>query len=207
MAVTPYYEDEWVTIYHGDCRDLLPSIDASVIVTDPWYGHGGKPPRGLGQGEVDCGPGTPIEGDVADDSWIDLWSGPAGVFTSVARWRQVADAIGADGALFYTKTNPHPNGSSVEPCLTRGWGIGARHFAAYNSFSGQEHPTQKPLDLMEWVVNRAPGTGTILDPFAGSGTTLVAAKNLGRKAVGIEIIERRCEIAARRCSQGVLELT
>jgi site-specific DNA-methyltransferase (adenine-specific) len=65
------------------------------------------------------------------------------------------------------------------------------------------HPTQKPIGLMEWCICKVTGK-TVLDPYMGSGTTLVAAKQLGRKAIGIEIEERYCEIAVKRLSQGVL---
>ena len=76
---------------------------------------------------------------------------------------------------------------------------------AYNAFNGQEHPTQKPLEIMEWIVGIAP-PGTVLDPYAGSGTTLVAAKSLNRKAIGVECVERYCEVAANRLRQEVLGL-
>ena len=73
---------------------------------------------------------------------------------------------------------------------------------------GNDHPTVKPQDLMRWlcVLTKTPGGGTVLDPFMGSGSTLWAAKEVGRKAIGIEEKEMYCEIAAQRCAQGVLDL-
>lgn len=203
--MTPYYEHDGITIYHGDCRVLLPGILADVVITDPPYGHGGTPARGgLKAGTLSkCR--TVMHWDVADDSWMDLWHGPAAVFMSATRCFAAAQRLGADGLLIYAKSNPHPKGSSFEPCVTRGFGVGARHVLAYNAENGQLHPTQKPLRVMRFVVNRAPA-GTILDPFMGSGTTLRAAKDLGRRAIGIEIEERYCEIAAKRMEQAALPL-
>jgi DNA modification methylase len=207
--VTPYYEHGGITIYHGDCREVLPQVVADVVVTDPPYGHGSTPKRGGRQaGTLDYSYGTggvQLRWDVADDSWMDFWSGPAAVFISAARCFSAAAKLRADGLLVYVKTNPHPCGSSFEPCITRGFGVGAKHIAAYNAENGQAHPTQKPLAVMRFVVGRAPA-GTVCDPFMGSGTTLVAAKNLGRCAIGIEIEERYCEIAAKRLAQEVLPL-
>lgn len=207
--MAPYYADEYVTLYHGDCREAREWAAADVVITDPPYGHGGTPKRGGARpGTLDYSAGTGgvvLPWDVADDSWMDLWRGPAAVFTSVARCFAVAARLGADGMLVYAKTNPHPNGSSFEPCVTRGFGVGARHVSAYNAGNGQQHPTQKPLDVMLFVVSRAPA-GVVLDPFCGSGTTLVAAKNLRRRAIGIEREERYCELAAQRLMQNVLDL-
>ncbi len=204
----PYYDHGGITIYHGDCLLVLPRVPKfEIVVTDPPYGHGRTPPRGgAREGTLDLRAGhVDLPWDAADDSWMGSWTGPAAVFTSAARCFITARALNADGLLIYVKTNPHPNGSSFEPCVTRGFGVGARHVSAYNSAGGQVHPTQKPLGVMRFVVERAPA-GTILDPFMGSGTTLVAAKNLGRRAIGIELEERYCEIAARRLSQEVLDL-
>ena len=120
----------------------------------------------------------------------------------------------------WEKTNPSPiNGehlwlSSVEACVfarSRG-AVFNEHCASpvWRGPSDREvdgHPTPKPRWLIERLVQASSGYGqTVLDPFMGSGTTLVAAKNLGRKAIGIEIEERYCEIAAQRCSQGALAL-
>jgi DNA modification methylase len=70
----------------------------------------------------------------------------------------------------------------------------------------RSHPNEKPLSLMKWCIEKAGEAGTILDPFMGSGTTLVAAKNLGRKAIGIEISQAYCDVAIKRLSQKILPL-
>ena len=77
---------------------------------------------------------------------------------------------------------------------------------AKGDYRGKLHPTMKPLSLFKWCIVQADNNNTILDPFMGSGTTLRAAKDLNRKATGIEISEKYCEIAANRMCQEVLEL-
>lgn len=96
------------------------------------------------------------------------------------------------------------------PVFTKGPPRPMPHGSFFNTWreakpQGDEHPTVKPLDLVQYLVE-ASGEGVVLDPWMGSGTTLVAAKNLSRKSIGIEIEERYCEIAAKRCSQEVLDL-
>lgn len=203
----PYYEDESAVIYNANCLEVIPLLSFDIVVTDPPYGVGGSPHRGGSvRGTLDnLGRGPVFEWDCFDYRWLSLWPGPAAVFIGTKNVFRLAEAMLPDGALAYVKSNPHPNGSSFELCLTRGFGVGGRHVLAYNAFNGQSHDTQKPLRVMTFVVSRAPG-GIICDPFMGSGTTLVAAKRLGRKAIGIETNESYCAIAVRRLAQLEIDL-
>ena len=186
------------TLYLGDCLEILPTLGkVDAVVTDPPYGFGSTPRRGgKTQGSID-GMSVILPWDKLNLSWLDLWRGPAAVFCSERSAEVVGQAMNADGLLVYVKTNPSPVGSSFEPCYTRGFKGHARHFSSYNADNGQSHPTQKPLDLMVWIVSRAPGQ-IILDPFMGSGTTLVACAKLGRKGIGIEIDPGYFDIACKR---------
>lgn len=204
----PYYEDGGIVIYHGDCRDVLPSLPGGLaVVTDQPYGTGWVR-GGRGVGEFVARHERPAW-DVWDMSWVELVPAPAALVV-MGPWSRRDDlraALPSPNALaWWKKTNPRPNGPDREPlCIWPAHLPAGVEFAEYNGDT-PHHPTQKPLAFMQWAIGFTPVGATVLDPFMGSGTTLVAAKNLGRKAIGIEIEERYCEIAAERLSQGVLDL-
>jgi len=226
-----YYQRKDITIWLGDCRQVLPKLpDKSVdlILTDPPYNVGkdyGEHDDAMDDVayhefllEVFSGsarlsdnlvyfPGTKnamssdylriLRGcgfspmrllgwhkkEFAGDKWH---GGPA------MCWEPVIWAVRNGGAFFNTI-----------------YGSRGRDFMVVNSTHGHgiQHPCPKPLGVMRWLVNMfAPEYGTILDPFMGSGTTLVAAKQLGRKAIGIEICKDYCKIAIQRLQQEMLPL-
>lgn len=239
--VKPYFQDDSVTIYHGDCREILPTLpQVDLVLTDPPYNigtpqritfdnHGDDSQRRL----VGRDFGTFDEGAVEPAVWLpmvrSLLTGE-GVIVSFYDARNMDKLLLGDSLLepvqdfHWCKPNPPVPMRSVG----FSWGVesgyilrprGAKH--KHNNEAGispnwkleprcsnnelTDHPTQKPHEIMHWLVNHWSFVGqTILDPFMGSGTTLRAAKDLGRKAIGIEIEERYCEIAAKRMSQGVL---
>lgn len=199
----PYYEKGGITIYHGDCREILPSIDPHAIVSDPPYGTGWV--RGGGR----VGEFTPKRErpswDVFSTDWLRLgrtrhWV----VFAPTSRASEVAAALPDAARVDWRKTNPRPCGPDRDAIIIApAWLPSSIEFPAYNGDTPL-HPCQKPIALMAWCLGFAPPTLTVLDPFMGSGSTLVAARDMGRRAIGIEIEERYCEIAAKRLAQGVL---
>jgi site-specific DNA-methyltransferase (adenine-specific) len=218
--MTPYYSHAGITIYHGDCRDILPHVTADVVVTDPPYNAGME----YGPGTNDATPWT----DYTD--WlrgvIDLCerscSGPVFMFLSVngllnycalQHVRPKHVCVWDKPMSFSPRLGGSPFLPHWEPCAVFGRvpGGGGRvpgyHLPDvwhHNTATRNGHPCPKPESLLLQLVGTVPGT--ILDPFMGSGTTLVAAKQLGRKAIGIEIEERYCEIAVKRLAQEVLPL-
>jgi DNA modification methylase len=212
--MTPYYQDELVTIYHGDCREILPSIEADVIVTDPPYGmgyrHGArKDGYRLGADEES------IAGD--DEPFDPAFLLARGVPLILWGANHYADRLPAcRGWLVWDKRDG--SGSNDQSDCELAWTnfltvsrvFSARWSGAHRTgreqIEGRLHVNQKPIALMAWCLRWLLNEGTILDPFIGSGSTLIAARELNRHAIGIEIEERYCEIAARRCSQGVLGL-
>jgi DNA modification methylase len=206
----PYYHDAeaGITIYCGDCRDVLPGLAADVLVTDPPYGlgaagrSGGRASRLWRKGET--WDDTPVDQSVVDlaigttDHAI-VWGGnyytlpPSRCWLI---WDKVQAFSWADAELAWTNL--------VLP--VRVFRLSRIDAYVNRAESVKQHPTEKPVSLMRWCLGLVPTAQTVLDPFMGSGTTLVAAKQLGRRAIGIEIEERYCEIAAKRLAQGVLAL-
>jgi site-specific DNA-methyltransferase (adenine-specific) len=215
--VTPYYADGAVTIYHADCRDVLPDVSADVVLTDLPYAIG------LEYGDYD---------DTAD-ALTDLiisalpmmrTAAPVVALTSgignVWRYPQptwmlcwyMANACSSTGKWGFNQWQPVLV-YGTDPYLTRGMGRRPDVIitAAPNSGTDKrryDHPCPKPIEAWRKILLRvSPAEGqTILDPFMGSGSTVVAAKYAGRKAIGIELDEKYCEIAARRLDQGLLAL-
>lgn len=209
--MTPYYQDDAVTIYHGDCRFLMPQLPGwfDLLLTDP--------PYGIGAGTMTMGRGSRNDNGVHERSEWDLK--PADEFLIQLGLSISHSAIIWGGNYFnlppsrrwliWDKCDPNSDFASAELAWTNLDGV-VKTFAMSrkrNSLMGGQHPTQKPLGLMVWCMEFVPDANTVLDPFMGSGTTLRAAKDLGRKAIGIEIEERYCEIAAKRMAQEVLDFT
>lgn len=217
----PYYEHNGITIYHGDCRDVLPNLSADILVTDPPYGlaHSSNRTSAL-YGAVDAYYG---DGSIANDQDTTLrdfvlqWAGtrPALVFGS---WK-VQRPANVRALLIWDKGEASGMGDlsipwkpSHEEIYVIGSGFQGRrttgvlraYVPARISF-GRLHPNEKPVSLMKMLLQKCPD-GVVVDPFMGSGSTLRAAKDLGRRAIGIDLEERYCDLAARRLSQEVMEL-
>lgn len=215
-----YYQDDFVTLYLGDCLTQTAWLDADVLCTDPPYGMAFDSGRVAGRTRPIANDETTEARDAVRDLWGDerpwlmfgTWRRPRPRGTSVVLVWDKTDGTGPGmgdlSAAFGTSHEDiYLGGTWRKQTARRGSVI--RTSCAMGNPSGlvarAGHPTPKPLDLMEALLAAAP-PGTIADPFAGSGSTLVAAKALGRRAIGVELEERYCEIAARRLSQGVLPL-
>ena len=213
----PYYEHAGITIYHGDCRQVLPQLGRfDLLLTDPPYGinvanmhedSGRRPGKSLAhKGFYDfqewdaCAP---------DDDLLRMAIGAA---TNSILWGGNYFNLGPSRCfLVWDKDNGSNQFADAELAWTNldkpvrlkrhMWNGMLRR----NGEIRHGHPTQKPLDLMKWCISLAPDAQTVLDPFLGSGTTLVAAKAAKREATGIEREEKYCEIAAKRLSQEVFD--
>lgn len=217
----PYWTNGQVTLYLGDCREVAEWLAADVLVADPPYGRGwrqgAEPSKNGERHDGIAGDEDTSLRDWALDAWGDrpaimfgdlMLAPPAGNKLTMA-YRKPPNA-GTRGAMARFRRDLEaiyllgkwPSGIGGRTSLLE---TGARSQSGAAGTPGRYgHPHAKPVDVMETLIAACPA-GVIADPFAGSGSTLVAARNLGRKAVGVELEERFCELAARRLSQMVLE--
>lgn len=227
----PYYTDDAVTLYHADCREILPTLGpVDHVITDPPYdeqthagarrGVNGHTYDNLAQG-IDFAPADPswiapmLVG--ASKRWVIAFcslqqlggyeEAAADAWVRAGAWHKI------DGAPQFTGDRPAQgcDGLAIlHRVAKKRWnGGGGQAFweTTVERGNGRQHPTQKPERLMLQLVEQFTDVGDlILDPFAGSGTTAVAAKRLGRRCILIEQDERYCEVAARRLTQGALDL-
>ena len=217
----PYYEEDGITIYHGDCREVLPSLNSlpTTVLTDPPYGMNNNPDLQRFSGGITRRGGwrkhEPIVGDdrpFEPDHLLD--------FEKVIIWgaNHFWSSLPRGGCLVWVKRNELAFGTFLSDaeiafvsgiqgvyCFRRVFaGSQKAQDAGFDPYVESAHPNQKPIELMSWCLGHAP-EGSVIDPYMGSGTTLVACKRDGRQAVGIEIEEKYCEIAAKRLSQKVLD--
>lgn len=212
-----YYRDDHITIYHGDCREIAPTLEGiDAVISDPPYGMNWpcENVRFCGGSEEakKRRPKNPkvyektIFGDnhtFNPDPWIN--------FDKVILWgsNHYAKQLPIGTTLVWVKRFDDAFGSFLSDAeiawMKNGHGVYCfRDLSMQGETLTRTHPTQKPIPLMKWCIEKAGMPKLILDPFMGSGTTLRAAKDLGLKAIGIEIEERYCEIAAKRMAQEVL---
>jgi hypothetical protein len=226
---TPYYQDDLVTLYHGDCREVTAWLEADVLVTDPPYG------RAWRQGEVKSAGSTKgharneaSQTGIANDhdttirdealrlwgnerktiAFGDLMLAPPTGTKLVGAYRKPVDA-GLRGAMGGVRRDleavyligPWPSGIGGRSSL---FATGAVLIGSPNGVVAKAggHPHTKPQDVLEELLLLT--EGVVADPFAGGGSTLVAARAHGRRIIGIELEERYCEIAAKRLAQDTL---
>lgn len=235
----PYFEDDAVTIYHGDCREVLPQLAAlaNLVLTDPPYGVGRRygaayddKRDGYWEWFIPCvavlRQAAPVLAlthrleavrRLTDWDWVACWHKPYGAGARIGNspvlphWEPILlwgiHTLGTKRAVLQDVITVNPERSPSMVRLKANGRIQHGHREQAYDDSIAEHPLPKPLALFKRLVTGLSVEGdTVLDPFMGSGTTLRAAKDLGRKAIGIEIEERYCEIAAKRMAQSVMNL-
>ena len=212
----PYYHDEraGITIYHGDCREILPHLPkVDLVLTDPPYGIDYQSSR-----RIDWQRKDKIHGDGSFPLWIFDELKPDVALMVWCRWDTLLIIPKPKSFIAWDKGN-HSMGD-LKHEFGRRWEAVAFYPGPNHEFkkrpadliianrvnpSSLIHPNEKPIEALTPLIECHVGE-TILDPFMGSGTTLRAAKDLGRKAIGIEIEEKYCEIAVKRLRQEVLNL-
>ena len=214
----PYYRDDHCTIYHGDCRDVLPEVDYDIVVTDPPYGIGWhqdeSEDRGNGQrwGKFHAGIANDEDTEVRDDVLAQLdpiaakvvfgapLKPPPDGTKQVLVWQKplssgffgVPNGFRADWEAIYLM-GAWPNRPNTRSAVLQTTGL------PYAT----DHPHAKPVALLRELMALMP-EGAVIDPFMGGGSTLVAARDMHRQSIGIEVEEQYCELAATRLAQGIL---
>lgn len=221
--MSPYYEDRQVTLYHGDCLEVKEWLQADVLVTDPPYGIAYSPNKGSYKG---AGSQVRLPNIIANDLSTDArdavlkeWGdAPAVIFGSWRAqrpeetrhrliWWKKGQAPGPLNAAFMSQDEEiYIIGDGFRKSSPPMRSVIATSEARSLAVATIGHPTPKPIGLMESLIDRCP-PGVIADPFAGSGATLVAARNLGRQAIGVELEEKYCEIIATRLSQQAFDFS
>lgn len=207
----PYYEQSGIVIYCGDCREVadlwrgLRTHSFDLTLTDPPYGHGEKWSGGTWASD-------PM---YADAKRWDAQTVPDGDLIEMLTFAPLAVVWGGNYYrlppsrcwLSWVKSSQMQTMADFELAWTN-WDRPSKLFREQRNPDGKRwHPTQKPESVMRWAIMESPVVvQSIFDPFMGGGSTLFAAKRLGLKAVGIEIEEKYCEIAARRLQQEALPL-
>jgi len=242
--MNPYYEQDGIVIYHGDCFDVMPELyergqSVDVMITDPpysahthskqWIGSAltadAKPRVSTAHSELGFEPITleeMIKLCVTASAWVNRWSLIFSDLEGMGEWRSaVAESPEleyvraciwdkVDSAPQFTGDRPAASAEAIICAHRKGkkrWNGGGsrnvfRHAVNGLNKGGKPHPSTKPLALMrDLVFLFSDPDEVILDPFLGSGSTLVAAKTLGRRGVGIESQEKWCEVAAQRIEQ------
>jgi site-specific DNA-methyltransferase (adenine-specific) len=212
-VLTPYYDDgKGIVIYNGDCRDILPELPKfDLVLTDPPYGINYVSNwRAVKY--------NPIAGDhvLPVGQIVELINKSINAAYFFCRWDQLSEMpSGMKSVIAWVKNNhtsgdlEHEHGRQWEACCFypregHKFTIRTPDVIICPRTGNLMHPTQKPVQLLRRLIEANTGD-SILDPFMGSGTTLVAAKQLGRRAVGIELEEKYCEVAAKRLSQEVFD--
>jgi len=226
-SVKPYYKAGGITLYHADCRELLPTFGTEtvdLVLTDP--------PYGVAWSGTLRRKSSPLGVIVGDDGSLDVPAVLSQALRVLKRNRHLYAfgqhdltglKVGGIAELIWDKVIPGPAGPApwqyqheyitftsrvyIPSCRTRGDGNGAARlrrgtilrFRRANGLGAQRHPTEKPVPLLRELIESSSRMGeVVLDPFVGCGSTLHAAVLEGRQSIGIEIEERYCEIAARR---------
>ena len=210
----PYYQDDYVTIYHGDCREILPELPkVDLVLTDPPYGVN---KAGWDSVFCDLSYWQVIYSKLKDRGNLLLFTG---LLNLPIKLNIIASVFEYQWAIGWYKPNAMQfgkTGYSKNDLITwwaKGKGKVVEKFidVIITNMGLPEdkfnHPTVKPMSVINsLIMSFTEQANLILDPFLGSGTTAYCAKKLNRKCIGIEIEEKYCEIAANRCRQMVFKL-